>query len=311
MLAYQGGAGVEVRQPTWFDGTGRRLASVGGPGRYLDVTLSPSETQAAVTVFDEAQGTRHIELLDLKRGSPTRLRLDAGDQNPVWSPEGAAVAFSSESPGTGADLFRRDVGGDERPLLVDDFTKAPLSWSQDGRFLLYSKFGEGQPASTRDLWVLPLTGDGKPFPFLETPSYERAAEFSPDGRWIAYDSTESGRPEVYVRPFPGPGAPQRVSNDGGRVPRWGPDGRNIYYLSLAPISGRALMRAAINGQSAQFEVGPPQRVVEAPVSVTGDGIPFDVARDGRILVNVVTDPEPSLPITLVVDWLTGISPRRE
>lgn len=174
----------------------------------------------------------------------------AGDElTSVWSPDGSRIVFNSRRKGH-LDLYVRASSGvgAEEELLVDDLDKSPLDWSPDGRFVLFSVAAS---KTGSDLWVLPLFGDRKPFPILQTALNESAGQFSPDGHWIAYASNESGRFEVYVAPFPGPGGKWQVSAAGGFFPRWRRDTREMFYL--APDN--ALMAVAGGGQDSAFEVG--------------------------------------------------------
>src|SRR5262249_39934139 len=148
-------------------------------------------------------------LIDIERGMPSRFTFDAGlHYGPLWSPDGRRVAFSSNRNGVW-DLFDKPLNGvgEEHTLRVSAETKVPLSYSPDGRFLLYSS---QDPNTGVDLWTLPPAAGGKPFPFVQTPFDETSAQFSPDGRWVAYQSNASGRVEIYVRPFPGPGGQWQV-----------------------------------------------------------------------------------------------------
>jgi hypothetical protein len=184
-------------------------------------------------------------------------------------------------------------------LLADDAAKYPESWSSDGRFLLYMTSPRG---STPDIWVLPLFGDRKPFPFIEEPFFELAGQFSPDGRWVAYNSNETGRSEVYVVPFPGPGGKTRISTAGGDNARWRRDGKEIFYLER-----NTLMAAAVTANGSRFEVRTVQRLFEVP---TVDGYwPYDVSPDGqRLLVNTMS--ELVSPLTVVVNWPAGLKESR-
>ncbi len=153
-----------------------------------------------------------------------------------------------------------------------------------------------------DLWVLPLSGDQKPFPFLQTEFIENNGQFSPDGRWIAYESDESRRREIYVAPFPGPGGKRQISTAGGSYPRWRGDGKEIFYL--APYN--KLMAAEVNGQGATLEVGAVRALFEARRG--GPGNVYDVTADGqRFLVNTAVEQKaPSAPITLVINWTADL-----
>jgi Tol biopolymer transport system component len=171
-------------------------------------------------------------------------------------------------------------------------------WSADGRFILY---GSADPQTSFDLWVLPLEGDRKPFVFLKTNFDERGGEFSPDGRWVAYVSNESGRYEIYVRPFPGPGGQWQISTAGGIFPHWGPDGKELFYI--APDG--TLMATPIAASGATMEPGRPTALFRTRIYGGGTdvnvGWQYDVARDGRFLISTVLD-DASSPITLLQNW---------
>ena len=167
--------------------------------------------------------------------------------------------------------------------MEDNLEKLPLSWSADGRFILYQS--TGSPTAS-DLSVLPLSGDRKPIQFLKTQFSEIEGQFSPDGRWVVYVSNESGRQEVYVAPFPGPGGKWQVSTAGGSWPRWRPDGNEIFYLT--PDSN--LMAVAVNGKRESFEIGAEKALFEISGARPG-GYRYDVSADGqRFLVNMPTIP---------------------
>ena len=170
-------------------------------------------------------------------------------------------------------------------------------WSRDGRTILYTidpKLGLGG-----DLWVLPLQGERKPYPFLNTTFDEQGSQFSPDGRWVAYQSNQSGRFEIYVRPFPGPGGQWLVSTSGGSQVRWGPDGKELYYI--AP-DGK-LMAVLITVKGTALEPGVPMPLFQTRIwggFANPTGHQYDVAPNGRFLINVETDDVS--PITLIQNW---------
>jgi Tol biopolymer transport system component len=188
----------------WFDRTGRLIDKLGDLSAYETLELSPDGKRASVSIED--QGTRNIWLYDLARGLRMRFMFDpASADMPIWSPDGSRIVFNSLRKGH-RDLYQKasSGAGAEEVLLQDSLEKFPFSWSPDDKFILYTAMGN--PGTGMDLFVLPLSGDRKPFPFLKTPFNEGQGKFSPDGRWVAYRSDESGRYEMYVAPFPGAGA---------------------------------------------------------------------------------------------------------
>src|SRR5205823_12416146 len=187
-------------------------------------------------------------------------------------------------------------------LLESDQNKAPADWSPDGRFLLFRSI---DPQTGFDLWVLPVSGDKKSFPFLKTPFEERNGQFSPDGNWIAYQSNESGRFEIYVQPFPGPGGKFQISSNGGLQPRWNKNGKEIFYVSLDSKMMAVPVKVSPDGQS--LETGTPAALF--PVRIAGGPVPginkqqYAVSSDGqRFLVNLAADEGAASPITLILNW---------
>jgi len=301
VLAYQTGAGAVNSQLVWLDRTGKQIGVLGDPAAYADIELSPDGRQASVSLPDQAGRARDIWLYDVARGLKTRLTFDPADElTLIWSPDGSRVVFNSRRKGQ-MDLYQKaaDGSGTEEVLLEDNRQKYPVSWSADGRFILY--ISAGGPTGN-DLFVLPLSGDRKPIPFLNTQFNEARGQFSPDGRWIAYGSNESGGDEVYVAPFPGPGGKRQVSTAGGGSPRWRRDGSEIFYL--APDN--KLMAAAVNGRGTSFEVGVVKPLFDARPT-TGGRFSYAVTADGQqFLVNTVTEQAASAPITVVVNWAAGV-----
>jgi eukaryotic-like serine/threonine-protein kinase len=309
VLAYQTGERMVRSELVWFDRAGKQIAVLGDRADYADVSLSPDNARAAVSLLDPERGTRDVWLYDVARGLRQRFTFDPGDEfGPVWSPDGDLLVFSARRKAS-IDLYQKasSGAGSENVLLEAGLGKFQASWSPDGRYLLYVAGGAAIQRS--DLWVLPLFGERKPFPFLETAYAETQGQFSPDGRWIAYAAGEFGRLEVYVLPFRGPDGARpngkRVSTAGGGWPRWRRDGREIVYL--APDN--TLVSATVNGQAAEFEVvteRPLFRVRPRPF-VRQDAYAYDVSSDGkRFLVNTLVEDAPSAPITLVVNWTTGL-----
>jgi Tol biopolymer transport system component len=231
IVAYRSGTAGLTRQLVWLDRSGKRVGAIGATdtATLTDVQLSPDEKRVAT--YRTVNGNVDVWIIDTVRGIRTRLTFEtAFDILPIWSSDGSRVAFSSNRKGTFSIWSRLSSGaGAEEQLVELGQSSTPSDWSADGRFLLFRNI---DPQTATDLWVLPLFGDKKPFPFLKTPFEDYDGQFSPDGRWIAYASNESGRFEIYVQPFPGPGGKLLISADGGLQPRWNKNGKEIFYISL-------------------------------------------------------------------------------
>ena len=216
VLAYQGGSATGLLTLlTWADRSGKELGVLGDEAVQPDITVSPDGARASVTIFDPARRGRDIWIYDIARGVRTRFTFGDNESMPVWSPDGSRIVFASSRKGI-LDLYQKaatGAGGDE-VVFADQSAKAPQSWSSDGRFVIYSS---GAPAA--DIWVLPMFGDRKPFPFLQTQFTERQPRFSPDGRWICTYRTNRAGSRCTSRRFPGPEA-------NGRFPRPVANSRN-------------------------------------------------------------------------------------
>lgn len=297
VLCYQTG-NREISQLTWFDRSGKQLGQTGPPGLFNEPTLSPNGQRVALNSDTRELGD--IWILELARGTFTRFTFDPNtDRRPVWSPDGTRVVFSSNRSGVD-NLYQRlatGAGGDEL-LLSSDHTMIADDWSKDGRFLLYEQHRAG---TNRDLWILPMTGDRKPFLFLQTEFDETHAQFSPDSRWIAYVSNESGRPEVYVQSFPASGGKWQVSVDGGDQPQWRPDAKEIFYMR----PDRKLMAVSVTAGDS-FQQGAPAALFQTRVETsnsTGARNNYLVTADGqRFLVNNIILDSGSQPINVVINW---------
>jgi len=287
VLAYMSGGAGARSQPVWFDRDGKQVGTAGEPARPGDVAISPDQKRVAVSRSDGSQAD--IWLLELERGTASRFTFSPQtDWRPVWSPDGGRIAYASIQEGIPAIYVKPSTGaGKEELLLKKENPVVPASWSPDGPFLAYVEFN---PKTRFDVWILPMTGDRKPVPFLQSEFMEADPQFSPGpegaSRWIAYVSHETGREEVYVQPAPGSstgvGAKWQVSTQGGDKPRWRRDGKELFYI--AP--DRKLMAVTI-GAGPVFQASTPQPLFERRTS--GFGLPYymyDVAADGkRFLVN--------------------------
>ncbi len=295
--------GTQNNRLAWTDRDGKESPVGEQAGAYLGPSLSPDATRVAVPMTDANTGNLDIWQIDLAHGVTSRFTFDPGvDLSPVWSPDGKQIAYRSAREGRNI-LYRkpsRGAAGDERITPQSDpngQADYACDWSRDGKYILYVKLGQG---TGTDLWVQPLTGDRKPFPFLQTQFNETVGQFSPDTKWVAYSSDESGRQEIYVGSFPGASAKFQISNTGGVEPHWRADGKELYYIS--PDS--KLMAVAVRAAGDTFERETPKALFEAhwqPGNLLFYG--YDVTPDGRRFIGPVA-PEASatLPMTLITNW---------
>jgi serine/threonine protein kinase/Tol biopolymer transport system component len=294
-------------QLTWFDRQGTVSGRASEPGGFRGVALSPDGARAVASRTNPQDTTKaDLWLFDLSRGSvATRLTLGAGvAEFPAWSPDGKRIVFTFNK-----NLLRQKLAsgeGDEKELLRANSVEIVLAndWSPDGRFLLYT--GGFSKTRSADLLVL-LANDPKPVPFMETGFNEEQGRFSPNGRWVAYVSNESGPNEVYVREFAknfsggsaSVGGSVLVSRGGGTAPRWRGDGRELFYL--AP-NGKMMAVDVIAGQ--EFRVGTPTSLFRTPAGATVG----DVTADGkRFLLVTPVGQSPSVPFTVVLNWTAGLT----
>jgi len=301
VLVYRSLWTTEDSQLAWFDRAGRQLGTVGEPGGYAAIRLSPDEKRVALQRVDNEKGTYDIWLIEITRGTPSRLTFDpASDVYPIWSPDGNRIVFASNKEGT-ANLYQKlsSGAGNDELLFKSDDAKLPNDWSPDGRYILYQDLSQ----KDFDLWVLPLFEERKPVLFLQTDFAELYGRFSPDGRWIAYVSGESGKREVSVRSFPASGGQWQISNGGGAQPHWRRDGKELFYV--AP--DHKLMAVEVNGSSGTFEVGIPRALFDLRIGSTSGFSDYDVTADGqRFLVNTLVEQSARSPVTVVMNWTADL-----
>ena len=273
---------------TWYHRKGVEGKSLGDRADYIDVAISPDGARVATSVIDKAVGTRDLWIFDVGRSLGERFSFDSGDEfGPNWSqPGGDRIFFSALRRGS-IHLFEKPArgSGSESLLYEDELGKFNPRPSPDGRYFIY--VGGGGVIGRSDLWVLPRFGDRKAAPFIETPFQESQGQFSPDGRWVAFMSNRSGRHEVYVTEFPERKNDVLVSTTGGRLPRWNPNGREIFYLSPE----NQLTAVEVDGTLPQFKVGKAHPLFTmTPRESRLDAYPYDVMPDGeRFLVNRFID----------------------
>jgi Tol biopolymer transport system component len=313
VLVYQTASHSRSLELRWFDRQGKDLGTAGEPTATVflgSLELSPDGTRAAVSLIDAASPHNVIWVRDFSRGTSARFTFGPTSAlAPVWSSDGSRIIFSLSREGN-FDLYQKPASGttDEELLLKSNEDKYPTSWSRDGRFLLYTEAG---PKGKYELWVLPLGGDKKPFPLLRTDFNERSGQFSPDGRWVAYSSDESGRDEIYVRPFlpnssqgaSSAGGKWLISNSGGFFPRWRVDGKELYYRTPDGTLMAVEVRAA-----PVFEAGVPRALFQAPLMTVLRVIPtWDVTADGkRFLFPAPATQSAQAPLTVVLNWQAAL-----
>jgi len=293
-------------QLTWFDRSGKQLSVIGEPASDGALRLSPDEKRLAISRLDVQTGSTDLWLIDLARNSPTRFTFDPANEScPVWSPDGSRIAFASNRNGLNSVYQKPSNGaGNDEMAFKSEEAARPEDWSPDGRFMLFTTVSGGTGA---DLWVAPLSGDQKPSPLIQTEFIEIQPRFSPDGRWVAYTSNESGTFQVYVQSFPVSGGKWQVSTGGGAQPQWRRDGKELFYLT----ADRKLMAVDVNGSGPNFTVAIPRVLFDARVtSVFPGGInaPYYAATgDGqRFIVDTTSGDSTPVPLTVVLNWTAGL-----
>ena len=284
----------------WFDRTGRELDSFPARADYHHPWLSPDEKRVAVEKTDSTTGRHTLWMLDLSRGTTSRILRDpSGAHQPLWSPDGRRMVFNSNRLG-GVDLYETDLDSGGSGTLVlssKEGELVPTDWSLDGRFVMYQAIRRGQ----HDILIAPMSPKQDPQPLVDTSAQEIHGQFSPDVRWIAYTSDESGSPEVYVRRFPVAGGKWQISTRGGGQPRWRRDGKELFYL--AP-DGK-LMAVAVTAGAGGLETSSPRELFNTGIvaSIFQRRNQYVVTRDGqRFLVNISAEDESTAPITVVMNW---------
>jgi serine/threonine protein kinase len=300
LLIYQAESALALSELRWIDRSGREIGSLGRAADQANPRISPDGKRVVLDMIDHQTGNMDIWIYEAAGGVATRVTSDpAIDSGPVWSPDGSRLAFMSLRQ-SHADLFERSSSGagTEDAVLSSDRAKYVTDWSPDGKFILYRAV---DATTNLELWALPIGGSHEPIPFLKTTFGVSHGQFSPDGRWVAYASNESGKWEIFVAPFPGPGGNWKVSTAGGSEPRWRRDGKELFYV--AP-DGKMMAVEVTAGST--FEAGAATPLFQTrrrePVSST-DLFSYDVSADGqRFLINTDVGEVTSLPLTTVFNW---------
>jgi eukaryotic-like serine/threonine-protein kinase len=296
VLAYH--ASDSTAQLTWINRVGVQTGTVAAIARYQSVRLAPDGRRLAFDRAEQRTNATDVHVFDLTRGTDTRVTSATGSEfAPIWSPDGRRLVFAwdKDAPPYLHQLVL-DSGAAAEPLVQPSgAVHTPGDWHPDGRFIAYEKTDS---VTASDVWILPLTGERTPTAFVNTRFNETAPRFSPDGRWIAYVSDEAGQPDVYVRPFPGPGEAHRISSGGGSNPRWRRDGKELFY-----VVGQRVMAVPVS-TTASFEAGVAKVLFDRkPARI----IDFDVAADGQsFLVNSEVSGPETKPMNIVVNWMAAL-----
>jgi eukaryotic-like serine/threonine-protein kinase len=304
LLGYSN-TGFWKRQLLWLDRTGRRISFLGDPGSYLEPYLSPDNRKIVVTRRDMDRNTSDVWQVDASDGGSSRFTFNSSSSletgTPVWSPDGRNVVYSL-GQGPQIDLFLKPSDGSKKEELFfgNQSRKWVDDWSRDGRYIVY--FEVMHPSGNYDLWIFPLFGDRKPWPYFQSPFDENHGAISPDGRWMAYTSNETGNSEVYVRTFPDANQGKwQISTSGGDQAQWRRDGKELFYMAT---NKRLIAVPILSGKN--FESGPQTVLFHAPVGYNDqnrDRNQFLASADGQrfLIVSTETAEQPPL-INVVLNW---------
>ena len=299
LLVAQNSGAVTFSQLIWFDRKGNQIGTVGKPDLYSNVSLAPDGKSVALDKTDSANQNTDVWIYELQGEGAKRITFDpAIDAMAIWSPDGSRLVFSS-SRQNDFNLYMKAADGaqEEKPIQHADADEYPSDWSRDGRYILFNRGPE--------IWFLTLP-EMKSAPFLKTSSTVKNGRFSPDGKWVAYASNETGKWEVYVTSFPAAQGKWQVSSGGGEQPRWRGDGKELFYISS---DGKVMSEPVTEG--ANFDVGAPVPLFQAnprETVATSELLFYDVSKDGqRFLINTEVKQTEVEPMTVVLNWAAKLN----
>jgi serine/threonine protein kinase/Tol biopolymer transport system component len=303
-LAYLSASGAQQHELAFLDRSGKRLSALAKTGSFRTAAISPDDRTVAVSINDSQAGTTDIWLADVARNTISRFTSVTGAGSiasfPAWSPDGKRIAFSIRLPNAvQRNLYWKAANGIGQPELLLHGTGgdlAPYAWSQDGKFIVYAESGS---ETKRDIWLLPLEGDRKPVPYLNTAADEDFPQFSPDSRWMAYASDESGTAQVYIQAVPQNGTRVQVSTAGGSQPRWRGDDKELFYVS----ADQKMMAAPIQESNASIEAGTPMALFEGAPETIAETFKYQPTADGQRFLMIVPSNEGASPrLTVMLNW---------
>ena len=297
VLAYTAGSAGEQVQLTWMDRSGKAAGTLGPADYFRWQGISPDGNTVVVDRLDAQTGSRDLWLFNLARGGSTRFTFGPRiNQFPVWSPDGSRIAFETIRSGGGSELHQKGLNGAaEEALETSTVRKRPADFSPDGRYLV-EEVGSLSGKTGVDIWLLPLFGDRKPIPYLQSAANERFPRVSPNGKWLAYASDETKQQEIYVQSFPVPGGKQQISTNGGTYPQWSRNGKELFFFSLDD----KLMVVDVKASGDNFDAGAPRPLFGAHPATTNPR--FDVSRNGRFLMPVPMGQQGASQIMVVLNW---------
>ena len=296
VLAYASGAAGDAQQIAWYDRSGKPLGTLGKPADLYTQRLSPNGKMVAMDRLDAQGANRDIWIHDLAFGTEQRLTFTGTNVYPVWSPDSLRIAYAIPEKG---QVVVKAADGTGQEELLETSRRFPMDWTRDGGFLLTAS---PSYTTSNDIWSLPLSPaarDRKPVPLLNTEFSEWYPRVSPDGRYLAYQSNQSSRLEVYVVGFPSLEGRWQISPNGGRAPVWSRDGRELYF-----VSGEGKLMAVPVNAGAQFQRGVPKPLFD--VRLANPTSSYDVSADGRFLIATPVEQSVTVPMTVVLNWQAAL-----
>jgi hypothetical protein len=299
-----------VRSLVWVD---RASGAVQALPLQTRAYVSPRLSRDGHRAVFWTQGDRNVWVHDLVRGTVTRLTSEARNARAIWTPDGSRIAYGSATAGT-ENIFLKpaDGSGPAERLTTSDHLQYAATWSPDGQTLA---FVETRPETGSDIWAVPVQADRQPRAIVQTRFNEAYPDISPDGSWLAYASDESGRSEVYVQPYPGPGPRLQVSTDGGTGPAWSRDGRELFYATTQSVGGQATftkMMVVAVGLRPTFTAGAPRVLFQGYYGASAGIRSYDVTSDGRRFLMVQQKeraPVSAADLILVQNWIEELKAR--